>query len=73
MFTREVTNVLKPEQYGQYFADNIFKYDFVNLYLCTLSHISLNDVANWAINNKSTLVLAWHQAGDSPSPEAMVS
>ena len=61
-------------QYGQHFADSIFKCIFLNENFCVLIQISLAFVPKDPIDYKSALVqvLAWHQTGDKPLPEPMV-
>ena len=59
-------NSSPPGQNGRHFADDIFKYIFVNEKLCSLIRLSLKFVPKDLINNKSSLVqvMAWHRIGD---------
>ena len=57
-------NLSLPWHNDRNFADEIFKYIFVNEKFRILSRISLKFVPKGPINNKSALVqvMAWHQA-----------
>ena len=57
------------------FADNTFEYKFVNENVLISIKISLNFVHKGPIDNKSSLVqvMAWHQIGDKPLHEPMMS
>ena len=59
----------------RHFADNIFKYIFINEKFCILIRISLKCVPKSPIHNKSALVqvMAWHRTGDKPLPESMLT
>ena len=54
-------------------ADNIFKHIFLNDNIRISIQISLKFVPKGLIDDKSALVqvMAWHQTGDKPLPEAM--
>ena len=56
-------------------ADNIFKCIFLNDNDSFPIPISLKFVARSPINNKPALVqvMAWHQTGDKPLPELMMT
>ena len=56
-------------------ADNIFKCIFLNENIRISIQISLKFVPNGLIDNKPALVqvMAWHQTGDKPLPEAMLT
>ena len=56
-------------------ADDIFKCIFLNENDNILIEISLKLVPRSPINNKSALVqvMAWHQTGDKPLPETMMT
>ena len=64
-----------PGQNGHHFADDTFKYIFMNEKFCILIPISLKFVPKGPINNKSALVqvLAWHQIGDKSLSEPMLT
>ena len=62
-------------QNGRLFADDIFKYIFLNeKFLRILIRISLTFVPGGQIDNNSASVsvMAWHRTGDKPLPESMV-
>ena len=68
-------NTLGPRQNGRYFADDIFKYIFLNKICCNFSEISLKFIPKGSINNKPALVqiMAWCQTGDKPLSEPMTT
>ena len=68
-------NTLRPKQNVWHFADDIFICIFMNENFCTLIWISLKSVHKGPIDNKSALVqvMAWHQTGDKPLPEAIMT
>ena len=57
------------------FADNTFEYKFVNENVLISIIIPLNFVHKGPIDNKSSLVqvMAWHQIGDKPLHDPMMS
>ena len=61
-------NTLRPRQNGYHFADNIFKYVFVNENVRISIKISLKFVPKSPFNNISALVeiMAWHRPGTKP-------
>ena len=64
-----------PEQNGRYFADDNFKYIFMNEKFCIAIQILLKFVPERPNDNKSALVqvTAWRRTGDKPLPEAMLT
>ena len=65
-----------PWTNGRYFADDIFRYIFVNEKFCILIKISLTFVPKGPIINIPALIptMAWHRPGDKPlSVPTMVS
>ena len=56
-------------------ADNIFRHSFMNEKFCMLIKNSLKFVPKVPINNNPALVLimAWHQIGDKPLSESMLT
>ena len=56
-------------------GDNIFKCIFLNENIRIAIQISLKFVPKGATDSKSALVqvMAWHQTGDKPLPEAMMT
>ena len=52
---------------------NIFKCFFTTEKFCILVQISLNFVPKGLIDNKLVQVMAWHQTGDKPLPELMMT
>ena len=67
-------NTLRPRQNGRHFADNIFKYIFLNENVQISIKISLNFVPRGQINNIPALVqvMAWRRPGDKPLLEPMM-
>ena len=63
-----------PRQNGRHFADDIFKYFFVNEKFCISINISLKFVPKGQINNNTALVqiMAWRRIGDKPLSEPML-
>ena len=68
-------NSSPPEQNGRHFADNIFKYIFVNEKYCISIDILLKFVPKGPINNVPALVriLTWCRIGDKPLSEPMLT
>ena len=67
-------NTWKPIQNGRLFADDIFKYIFLNENVWISIKISPKFVPKGLINNIPTLVqiMAWRRLGDKPLSEAMM-
>ena len=61
-------NTLRPRQNGRHFADDIFKWIFLNENVWIPIKISLKFVPQGPINNIPALVqiMAWRQPGDKP-------
>ena len=61
-------NTLRPRQNGHHFADDIFKWVFVNRNVWIAIKISLKFVPKDLINNIPALVqkMAWRRPGDKP-------
>ena len=64
-------NTLRPRQNGRHFAEDIFKYIFLNENVIISAKISLTFVPNGPFNNIPALVkiMAWHRPGDNPLSE----
>ena len=67
-------NTLKPRQNGRHFADDIFKWIFLNENVWIPIKISLKFVPQGPINNIPTLVqiMAWHRPCDMPLSRPMM-
>ena len=67
--------LIPPRQNGRYFADDIFKYIFVNEKVCIFIKISLNFVPKGPIDNNTALVqiMPWRRIGDRPLSEPMLT
>ena len=67
-------NTLRPMQNGLDFADDIFKYIFLNENVWIPIKVSLKFVPTVRINNITKLVqiMAWHRLGDKPLSEPMM-
>ena len=67
-------NTLRPRQNGRHFADDIFKYIFLNGNFWIPVKISLKFVPKGTINIIPALVqiMAWRRPGDKPLSEPMV-
>ena len=67
-------NTLRPKQNGRHFADDIFKYIFLNERVSIAIKILLKFVPNGPINNIPALVqiMAWRRSGDKPLSEPMM-
>ena len=70
----EVLNTLRPRQNGRHFADDIFKYIFLNANVWIPITISLKFVPEGPIDNIPALVqiMAWRRPGDKPLSEPMM-
>ena len=66
-------NQLRPDQNGQHFADNIFKWIFLNENYCIFMQILRNFAPKGPIDkcSASGQVMAQHQTGDKPLSEPM--
>ena len=62
------------EQNGRHFADDVFKYIFVNEKFCIVSQISLEFVPCGPIVKNSALVqvMAWRRTGNNSLPEPIL-
>ena len=67
-------NTLRPRQYGRHFADNIFKYIFLNENVWIPIKILLKFVPKGQNNTIPALVqiMAWRRTGDKPLSEPMM-
>ena len=67
-------NTLGPRQHFSHFADDVFKWIFVNENVWILLQISLKFVLKVRIDNIPALVqiMAWPRPGDKPLSELMV-
>ena len=70
-----LVNTLRPRQNGQYFADDIFKYICLNEDMWISINVSVKFVLKGEISNIPALVqiMAWHQPGDKPLSEPMMT
>ena len=70
----EPINTLRLKQNGRYFADDIFRYIFLNENVWILIKISLQFAPKGPINNIPALVqiMAWRRPGDKPLSEPMM-
>ena len=73
-FSRSL-NTLRPKQTGRHFADDIFKWIFLNENVWMPIKISLKFVPEGPINNIPALVqiMAWRLPGDKPLSGAMMA
>ena len=73
-FRRSDFNTWRPRQNGRYFADDIFKYIFLNENVWIPIKISLKFLLKGRINNIPALVqiMAWRLPGDKPLSEPMM-
>ena len=67
-------NALRPRQNGRHFADDIFKWIFLNENVSIPIKILLKFVPQGPINNTPALVqmMAWRRPGDKPLSEPMM-
>ena len=63
-------NSSPPSLNGRLFADNIFECIFMNEKFCISIHIPRDLIDN---NSVLVQVMAWHQTGDKPWPEPMLT
>ena len=70
----QVLNTLRPRQNGRHFADDTFKYIFLNENVRISAKISLKFVPKGPINNIPALVqiMAWRRPGGKPLSEPMM-
>ena len=68
-------NLFPPGQNGRHFADDIFRWIFVNEKFCILINISMKFVPKGLNNDIPTLVhiMAWCRIGDKPLSEPMLT
>ena len=68
-------NTLRPTQNGRHFADDMFKWIFLNENVWIPIEISLKFVPKGPINNIPALIqkMAWRQTGDKPLSEPMMT
>ena len=69
-----MVSTLRPRQNGTHFADDIFKWIFLNKNVWISIKISLKFVSKGPINNIPALVqkMAWRRPGDKPLSEPMM-
>ena len=74
VFVFQAINTLRPEQYGWYLPDNIFKYIFVNGTIWISITFWLKFVPDGPIDNNSALVqvMTWHRRGNKPLDKPMM-
>ena len=67
-------NTLRPRRGWRHFADDSFRYIFLNENIWILIKLSLKSIAKGPINNIPALVqiMAWRRPGDKPLSEAMM-
>ena len=67
-------NTLRPRQNGRHFADDMFKWIFLNENVWITIEISLKFVPKGSINNNPALfqIMAWRRPGDKPLSEPMM-
>ena len=67
-------NTLRSRQNGRHFADDTFKYIFLNENVIISAKISLKFVPEGPINNIPALVqiMAWRRPGDKPLSEPVI-
>ena len=68
LFKMKIFNPLRPGQNGRHFADDIFKYKFLNENAWISMKISLKFVPKGPINKIPAFVqiMAWRRSGDKP-------
>ena len=69
-------NTLRPRQNGRHFADDIFKYIFINENVWIPIEISLKFVLKGPIIDDSSAlvqVMAWRRKGDKSLPEPLMT
>ena len=72
--TQVLFSTLRPRQNGRHFADDMFKYIFLNENVWIPIEISLTFVPMGSINNNPALFqkMAWRRPGDKPLSEPMM-
>ena len=73
-FKPQCVNSFSSEQNRRYFADDIFKFIFLNEKFCILIRISLKFVHKGPVDNNPELVkiMTWYRIGDKPLSEPML-
>ena len=73
--SKPTNNTLGPRYDGRHFADDIFKYIFLNGNICSLVKISLKFVSMVRMNRILSLVqiMAWHQLLSGPMMVSLVT
>ena len=74
LFRPQWVNTLRPRRSRRHFADDSFRYIFLNENIWISIKISLKLIAKGAINNIVALVqiIAWRRSGDKPLSEPMM-
>ena len=75
IYSRRIrVHTLRPKQNGRHFADDTFKYIFLNENFKISANISLKFVPKGPINNIPALdqIMAWRRSGDKPFSEPMM-
>ena len=74
MALHNFVNALRPRENGHHFADDIFKFIFLNENFWILTTISLKYVPLGPIDNMAALVqiMAWRRIGKKPLSEPMM-
>ena len=74
MVPQDHSKLMRPRQNGRHFADDIFKWIFLNENVRISIKISLKFVPKGQINNIPALVqiMAWHRSGGKPLSEPMM-
>ena len=67
----KIFNPSFPGQNGRHFADDIFRYIFVNEHFCILIKISMKFVHKGPIDNNPAKIMAWRRICDKPLSEPM--
>ena len=75
VFISSVVNSFRPRQNRPHFADNDFKYNFLNENVWILIKVSLKFVPKGPINHIPALVqiMAWCRTGNKPLSEPMMT
>ena len=70
----KATNTLRPRQNGRHFADDMFKWIFLNENVWIPIEISQKFVPKGSFNNNPALfqIMAWRRPGDEPLSETMM-
>ena len=69
------SNIFRSRQNGRHFADDTFKFIFLNGNVCISIEISLNSVPKGPIKNipASVSIMAWRRPGDKQLFEPMMT